>query len=142
MKKSHIFKLRVYYSEVDVLGIVYHTNYVNYMERARCDWLRVCGFPIHQTCSDYEILFAVKHLDVSYLAPAKLDQELYIVSKIVKAKKASLMYDQKVCADANGLQVLCHAKICIVCLGQNLRPKAIPQPIYENFKGVCCDNES
>lgn len=139
MKKEHVTSLRVYYSETDAIGIVYHTNYINYMERARCDWLRDIGFPINLLVEEKKILFAVKDIDISYKLPARLDDEIFVRSKIFKLGRASLSYEQVISKDPNADQILCSAKVKIVCLDLDLKPKVLPLDLHESLKGVCCD---
>lgn len=142
MEKVHSFNLRVYYSEVDSLGIVYHSNYLTYADRARCDWLRELGFPLNHLDKEYGSLIAVRDLQVSYKKPARFEQELTVFSRIVELKKASIVYEQDICARGDSNSKLCSIMVTVVCVGHDLRPKAIPELIYESLKGVCCGNKS
>lgn len=142
MDKVHSFNLRAYYSEVDSLGIVYHSNYIAYADRARCEWLRELGFPVSKIDKEYNVLFAVRDLQVSYKKPARLEQDLTVFSKVIELRKASVVYEQNICSNGPENITLCSLKVAIVCVGHDLRPRVIPKIIYESFKGVCCGNKS
>src|SRR5690554_7008378 len=66
---------RVYYEDTDAGGIVYHANYLKFMERARTEWLRDLGF-FQQSLRADDTLFVVRSLNIQYKAPAYLDDEL------------------------------------------------------------------
>ena len=142
MEKSHISKIKVYYPEVDSLGVVYHSNYLEYADRARCDWLEAMGFPISEVESTFGVLFAVKDLNISYLQPAKFGQEIFIISNIIELRKASVVYRQYICKDMNAKEKLCSVDVVVVCVDKSLKPKAFPKPVYHKFEGVCCDGKS
>ncbi len=72
--------VRIYYEDTDAGGVVYHANYLRYMERACNEWLRSLGRSIKQINQQDGCLFAVASLDLQYKVPAKLDDELLITA--------------------------------------------------------------
>jgi len=74
-------KIRVYYEDTDAGGVVYHSNYLNFMERCRCDWLASLGFNIADIQQDNGIIFVVREAQLKYDLPARLFDELTITAK-------------------------------------------------------------
>src|SRR5437868_1746077 len=93
---THIFVLRVYYEDTDAIGVVYHSNYLNFFERARTEALRELGFDSVTLSADYNTQFVIRSAQIEFLQPARLDQLLYIVSKIETQRHASILYDQRI----------------------------------------------
>jgi len=78
MQTNQIFHwpIRVYYEDTDSGGVVYHANYLNYMERARTEWLRNLGFEQDILLQQYGLIFAVRAIDIDYIKPAQFNNEL------------------------------------------------------------------
>jgi acyl-CoA thioester hydrolase len=95
---SQVFRwpLRVYFEDTDAAGIVYYANYLKFMERARTEWLRALGLP-HASLqqSDHGVLI-VESLQVKYLHPAQLEEELVVTARIQTVRKATLELEQTV----------------------------------------------
>ena len=87
--------IRVYIEDTDAGGIVYHANYLKYMERARTEWLRSTGYG-RQQLKTIGIMFVVSGMNIRYLAPAKLDDQLVATASLIKLKRASLVLRQEV----------------------------------------------
>jgi len=88
--------VRVYYADTDAGGVVYHANYLHFMERARNEWLRDMGHPIADIARKLNLIFVLKHVDISYKAPAKLDDLLSITAQVMSARRASMVIEQQV----------------------------------------------
>lgn len=119
----HSFDVRVYYEDTDLAGIVYYANYLRYIERARTEWVR--GLGIDQTAlkRDTGIVFAVRRLEADYVAPARFDDVLTIISRPVAATAARLVLVQQAFrADT----LLFDARVTLVALGSDGRPARIP----------------
>ncbi|WP_146066857.1 YbgC/FadM family acyl-CoA thioesterase, partial [Candidatus Venteria ishoeyi] len=67
MNKVFEWPVRVYYEDTDAGGVVYHANYLKFMERARTEWLRALGFEQDQLRQDYQRIFVVRALSIEYL---------------------------------------------------------------------------
>ena len=96
---EHILPLRVYYEDTDAGGIVYYANYMKYMERGRSDMLRNLGINQNemlkfQTTDD--VKFVVVRSEIDYIAPAKLDDEITVHTKLSKIGGASLIMAQEI----------------------------------------------
>lgn len=64
--------LRVYYEDTDAGGVVYYANYLRFMEQCRTEWLRSLGIEQDLLINEYDVLFAVRHVDIDYRRPARL----------------------------------------------------------------------
>lgn len=119
--------VRVYYEDTDSGGVVYHSNYLNFMERARTEWLRALGFEQDKIRSEYQLLFAVHSMQLTYKRPARFNDALLIRSRLKKAAGASMQFEQNI---YRGEELLCEASVRIACLdAESFRPKSIPNSI-------------
>lgn len=121
---AHAITVRVYYEDTDLAGIVYHANYLKFFERARTDYLRDLG--IDQTAMAAQgagVFFAVRHMDIGFVAPARFDDLLTVQTMPLEARGARAFLDQRI---VRGEQVLCTARVTVACLTGSGRPARIP----------------
>jgi acyl-CoA thioester hydrolase len=118
--------VRVYFEDTDAGGIVYHAQYLHFLERARTEWLRNLGFN-QSELKLQGILFVVRDMAIKWINPARLDDELIIKVSIEQINKASLIMKQVImCGNIKKLT----ARVTIACLdGVNMKPTAIPKNI-------------
>ena len=90
------FRLRVYYEDTDAGGIVYYANYLKFIERARTEALLAAGMRQTGLRARLGIVFAVREVTVSYLAPARLEDELVVRTRIAPPGRARLDMEQEV----------------------------------------------
>ncbi len=115
----------IYYEDTDAGGVVYHANYLKFFERARTEMLRSFGFG-QQWWLTQHVGFVVRHMDIDFLSPARLDDQLVVNTHIVEIKKVSLTFCQELVNPNN--QVLCKAIVKVACIdNQKMRPVAVPQ---------------
>ena len=118
--------VRVYWEDTDGGGIVYYANYLRFLERARTEWLRARGQSQSELARTAGILFAVVHLELSYLSPARLDDELAVSVEVAPEGRASLRFDQRI---SRGAKTLVEASARVACLdAKTLRPRRLPDP--------------
>jgi acyl-CoA thioester hydrolase len=118
------FPVRIYYEDTDAGGVVYHANFLRFMERARTEWLRELGYELDWLEQEYGFLFAVRSVDIDYLKPAHLNDSLSIQVSIARKGKASLDIDHEVYRDET---LLCRARIKLAGLAvDSFRPMALP----------------
>src|SRR3954452_19405581 len=91
---THLFPLRVYFEDTDVAGIVYYANYLRFMERARSDMLRAIGVDQRAALEAGEGVYAVAEVSIRYRAPARLGDDLLIVTDISEVRAASVLIQQ------------------------------------------------
>ena len=129
--KAHHFALRVYFEDTDVAGIVYYANYLRFMERARSDMLRALGVDQRAALESGEGVYAVAEVQIRYRAPAKLDDELVVVSRVREVRAASCLIHQRV---MRGAEILTDASVTAAFLSPEGRPKRQPREWVEKFK--------
>lgn len=119
--------IRVYYEDTDSGGVVYHSNYLNFMERARTEWLRSLGFEQTVLKDEMGILFVVRKLNIQYKKPAKFDDTLVVQTCIKKYKKCMLIFSQQI-LQCDSLLVA--AEVEVVCVDAlQFKPIRLPQSI-------------
>ncbi|MBV1914175.1 MAG: YbgC/FadM family acyl-CoA thioesterase [Pseudomonadales bacterium] len=127
-----ITKLRVYIEDTDFGGVVYHANYLRWIERARTELLRASGFE-QKVLMDQDLLFMIRGLDIRYRASAKLDDEVIIKTAISELRSASMVFSQKVFLAGSGNSVgalLCEANVQVASVSVASRKViAVPKMI-------------
>ena len=121
------FPVRVYYEDTDFSGVVYHASYLRFMERGRTETLRAAG--IEQAGLD--VGFAVRAMQIDYLKPARMDNELIIETTTRSVGGATLDLDQRV---LRGDEVLVTASVRVACIAQG-RPARMPKDIRAKLEG-------
>jgi acyl-CoA thioester hydrolase len=122
---SHHYKVRVYYEDTDMGGVVYHANYLRYIERARSDWVRRLGNDQNAMRED-GIVWVVRRIEADYRAAAKFEDELEIDTDMVSISGARLVMEQSV---RRGDQVIFHAMVTAVCMNAKGKPVRLPAEI-------------
>jgi len=131
--------IRVYYEDTDAGGVVYHSKYLNYFERARTEALRTIGFEQDALIKDNDTIFAVRSAQVDYLKPARFNDEVIVSTEIEQLKKASLVFAQKIHQQSND-EVLCTLTALVACVSASkLKPRAIPKEIIEKVESMRAD---
>ena len=129
----HRFALRVYFEDTDLTGIVYHANYLRYMERARSDMLRAAGIDQRAAHEAGEGAYAVADLAIRYRRPARLEDALVVTSSVVAVRAASCTIHQRV---MRGDEVLTEADVTAAFLSADGRPKRQPRAWMEAFEAL------
>lgn len=122
----HEFPVRVYYEDTDLAGIVYYANYLKFIERARSTMVREAGIDQGALKADAGLVFAVRHVDATYLRPAKLDDALTIATKLQQLSGAKLLFEQDV---LRGEEMLFSSKITVICMNGVGRVVRLPAEI-------------
>lgn len=118
-------RARVYLEDTDAGGIVYHTSYLRYMERARTEALRHAGIEQSHTFQ-HDLSFVLHSLAVRFHAAARLDDQLETSCTLTEAKAASLCFRQEVRNSVSG-ELYCSADVIVACIRlSNQRPRRVP----------------
>ncbi len=133
---EHHFALTVYFEDTDTAGIVYYANYLKFMERARSDMLRAAGIDQRAAQESGAGVYAVAEANVRYLRPAKLGDDLLIVSTVQQVRAASVLIHQRV---MRGPEHLADGQITAAFLGPDDRPRRQPRDWVERFKELSED---
>ena len=127
---EHHFPLRVYFEDTDLSGLVYHANYLRYMERARSDMLRIAGIGQRAALEEGEGVYAVTDLQIRYRRPARLDDDLMVVSRVSQVSAATCAIQQAV---MRGEEILTQGDISVAFLTPQGRPRRQPKPWIDIF---------
>ena len=134
MSKHKVFALpvRVYFQDTDAGGVVYHASYVNFMERARTEWLRTHGYSNAGLMKEFGVVFVVRSLKLDYLKPALLDDLLDVTAQIKEIGRSRLNLIQSV---LRGDELLTEAEVHLVCVSlQGFKPVSVPEVLRQRLK--------
>ncbi|MBM4227735.1 MAG: tol-pal system-associated acyl-CoA thioesterase [Gammaproteobacteria bacterium] len=134
---SHEFRLplRVYYEDTDAAGIVYHANYLKFMERARTEWLRALGFEQDDLARRHGIAFVVRNAALDYVRAARFNDALTATCAIARCGRASVEFLQQV-LDVQG-QIICRGDIRVGSVDfRRMVPMRIPDEIFERISNA------
>ena len=125
--------VRVYYQDTDAAGVVFHATYLDFMERARVEWLRSQGFEPQELARRFRLVFIVRHLDVAYMKPAVLDDLLAVTAAVQKLGRAQVTLVQEV---LRGSEALVRASVNLACVAtDSLKPMPVPEEVLASFAG-------
>ena len=131
---EHRFPLRVYFEDTDLSGVVYHANYLRFMERARSDMLACVGIDQRGSFEGRvpgdEGVYAVADLSIKYRRPARLDDALVVVSRCVAVGAATATIHQRV---MRGDEILTEGTVVAAFLTREGRPRRQPKHWVETF---------
>jgi len=133
--QEFVWPIRVYYEDTDSGGVVYHSQYVNFMERARTEWLRALGVEQSILRQEQGLLFAVHSMQINYRRPAVFNDLLQVISRLQKRSGASIVFEQSI---YRGEELLCDALVRVASLNaETFRPKPIPNFILTELHSDC-----
>lgn len=130
--KTHTLNVRIYYEDTDAGGIVYHANYLNFGERARCELLRELDLECSKLVEKAGLMFVVKHADIEYIRPAVLDDALQVLTTVERMKNTSFVVRHIVQKDGENI---CEMHVTLVCIDANsFKPISMPETIRSGFE--------
>ncbi|PHQ72301.1 MAG: tol-pal system-associated acyl-CoA thioesterase [Sneathiella sp.] len=130
--KSHIFPVQVYWEDTDAGGIVYYANYLKFTERARTDMLRGLGIN-QQAMMEDGANFVVRACKIEYLIPAKMEDQLTVVTRLTDLRGASMRMKQDIYRDRDKLVT---TEVRVACLGAEGRPQRLSSAINDKFNAI------
>jgi acyl-CoA thioester hydrolase len=126
MGDPFVWQLRVYWEDTDGGGVVYHSRYLNFFERARTEWLRSIGVDQSRLVADEGLLFVVRRVEVDFFRPARMDDDLRVSVHSVKAGRSKLEIAQEMVRGHDGV-LLASAEVTAACLeAKSFKPRKIP----------------
>lgn len=126
---NFIWPIRVYYEDTDSGGVVYHANYLNFMERARTEWLRAIGFEQTDLKTTLGIIFVVHSMTLGFKSPAHFNDMLVVKCQCIKMGHGSMEFLQTITRDD---QILLEATVKLACVdATRFRPIAIPGAVKQ-----------
>ena len=130
--KSHLYYLRVHYEDTDIGGIVYHTKYLNYIERARSSLIRLLDFPAEKFLKLKQSI-VVKNINVSWYSSCSLGDCIFIKTNLIELKNASLCLQQVIFNEENNKK-LASAKVKLCFLNENMKVIKLPKQLFSVLK--------
>jgi acyl-CoA thioester hydrolase len=120
---------RVYWEDTDAGGVVYHAQYLAFLERARTEWMRARGHGQDRLRTEHDLVFAVRAMRIDFRLPARLDDALQVTVALRECRRASLVMAQSIRRDD---ALLLDAEVRIAALSaDSFKPRPIPQPLYD-----------
>jgi acyl-CoA thioester hydrolase len=129
--KIFSWPVRVYFQDTDAGGVVYHANYVNFMERARTEWLRTFGYSNAGMMKELGVMFVVRSMKVDYLRPAQLDDLLTITALVKEIGRSRVTLTQTV---VRGEELLTEGEVHLVCVTADaFKPVSVPDVLRKQW---------
>jgi acyl-CoA thioester hydrolase len=131
--RAHYFAVRVYFEDTDVGGVVYHANYLRFLERARSDLLRCLGIDQRACLEKGAGVYAVTEMQIKYCKPARFEDELVVVSHLAEMRRASCVIKQQI---MRGDELLTDATSTVAFLNGDGRPTRQPAEWVKKFESI------
>lgn len=125
--------VRVYFEDTDLSGIVYHANYLRFMERARSDLLRLIGINQRGAFEKGEGVYAVADMTIRWLLPARLDDDLVIETSCTEIGAATVSMRQRI---LRGAELLTDAHVRAAFLSPAGRPRRQPADWVARYRAL------
>jgi acyl-CoA thioester hydrolase len=124
--------VRVYYQDTDAGGVVFHGQYLSFLERARTELLNAGGIDIARLADEHRVLFVVFQLSITYHQPARLNDLLSVTAEVAKIGGASIVFRQRV---ERHSQRLVEAQVTVATVDRDrMRPVRLPQELERALK--------
>ena len=123
----HHWPIRIYYEDTDSGGVVYHSNYLKYMERARTEWLR--DFKVDQKAlkDTLNLMFVVHEIDIKFIRPAVFNDEIVVQTKKDKLGSVKIELEQKIFRSS---ELLIESRVVVASVNSiSMKPMRIPNEI-------------
>lgn len=131
----HHYPIQIFYEDTDAAGIVYHANYIKYMERARTTLLREKGLSLPALIDTFGIQFVVRAVNITFEKPATLQQNIIVSTDLAKFGKASMVFKQDIYFDPSDMNtMICTGEVVIVCVNKQFKPCAIPAEVIKELQ--------
>jgi acyl-CoA thioester hydrolase len=130
---EHHFALTVYFEDTDTAGVVYYANYLKFMERARSDMIRAVGIDQAEMLRGDGSAYFVTHVDIRYRRPARLAEDLRVISSVQQVRASSVDIQQRV---MRGDELLSDASVTAAFLDRDGRPRRQPKEWVEIFRNI------
>jgi acyl-CoA thioester hydrolase len=122
----YLYPVRVYYEDTDAGGVVYHASYLRFAERARSEMLRQLGVRQEEMRTADGLFLVMRRATIDFLAPARLDDDLVVATRLAAMGGASLDLVQEISRDGT---LLARLGCRIACLSRSGRPTRLPPPL-------------
>jgi acyl-CoA thioester hydrolase len=126
------FPVRVYFENTDAGGVVYHAEYLKFLERARSEWLRHLGFDHQALARHHRTLLVVSALAIEFVKPARLDDTVAVSVKLESLGKVRCVFNQEIRRED---EMLVRAKVTVASLNaESFKPLEIPEALRKKME--------
>ena len=122
-------QVRIYYEDTDAAGVVYHANYLKYLERARTEYFRERGLLVAELAAAGHV-FPVVHMELDFIAPARHDELLSIKTKPAHSRRSSFTLQQQIVRTSDD-RLLVDALVKLACVGPDHKARRIPAEVRQ-----------
>ena len=130
---EHHFALSIYFEDTDAYGIVYYANYLKFMERARSDMIRAVGIDQASELAASGSAYAVVEVDIRYRRPARLGDDIRVISTVEDVRASSVLIHQRVMRRE---EQLTDARVTAAFLDGQGKPRRHPPSWVEKFREI------
>ena len=128
------FPVRVYFENTDAGGVVYHGEYLKFLERARTEWLRHLGFDHQGLARNHRVSLVVTSLSVDFNKAARLDDNVAVSVRLESLGKVRCVFAQEIRRDD---ELLVKARVTVACVsGDNFKPAEIPEALRKKMEAA------
>ncbi|MEP7156555.1 MAG: tol-pal system-associated acyl-CoA thioesterase [Betaproteobacteria bacterium] len=128
------FPQRIYFEDTDAGGVVYHAQYVKFLERARTEWLRYLGFSNSELERKYKMLFIVAEIAVEFVKPARLDDSVNISVAVENLGRVRCTFHQEI---RRGEELLVKARVLVASVSADgFKPIEIPADVRKKMEAT------
>ena len=132
--KTFSLPIRIYFEDTDSGGVVYHSNYLKFMERARTEWLRSIGIDQRHLKQDNHIMFVVHRIDIQYKFPARFNDDLIVKSELKNIGSSKIEFRQMIYRND---EMLIDASVDIACIdSEKFKSVRIPPTIKQTMESL------
>ena len=133
MSKDFKHEIKIYYEDTDAGGVVYYSNYLKFLERARTEMLESIGLSNKKLLEEHKTLIIVKSCNIEYIAPSRLEDKIQIYSSVETLNKASFDVIQNIKKNDN---LIVKAKVKLVTVNKDGKPIKIPSILEKSLKNI------
>jgi acyl-CoA thioester hydrolase len=128
------FPVRVYFENTDAGGVVYHSEYLKFMERARTEWLRHLGYDHQALAREHKVIFVVSSIAVEFMKPARLDDNVAVSVRLESVGRVRCVFEQEVRRED---EVLVKARVTVASLlADSFKPAEIPAGLKRKMEAA------
>ncbi len=132
--KTFSLPIRIYFEDTDSGGVVYHSNYLKFMERARTEWLSALGIDQRHLKQDKHIMFVVHRIDIQYKLPARFNDNLIVKSELKDIGSSKIEFRQMIYREN---EMLIDASVDVACIdSEKFKPVRIPPTIKQAMESL------
>jgi acyl-CoA thioester hydrolase len=132
--KTFSLPIRIYFEDTDSGGVVYHSNYLKFMERARTEWLSALGIDQRHLKQDNHIMFVVHRIDIQYKLPARFNDNLIVKSELKDIGSSKIEFRQMIYREN---EMLIDASVDVACIdSEKFKPVRIPPTIKQAMESL------